>query len=170
MHQKPRDVTVPSPRRLPSMTRWSDSSNCPARWLLYGPRRPGKVDHEASSDAVSRESKSVATRFSTDDHLAAQRAAGALPQAARTVAGRTKAAVAMLDNLEPAATPGEALAALARSRRARAGIEHAEGALMQLLVECGASHRSLAAALGIGRSTVDRLIAQARADQEARNG
>ncbi|SHT29420.1 helix-turn-helix domain-containing protein [Mycobacteroides abscessus] len=112
----------------------------------------------------------MATQFTTSDHLAAQRATAALPQAARAVAGRTKAAVALLDNLEAACTPGEALAALARSRRARAGIEHAEGAMLLLLVRSGASHRSLAAALGIGRSTVDRLIAQARADQEARNG
>lgn len=111
----------------------------------------------------------MATRFSTSDHLSAQRATAALPQAARTVAGRTKAAVALLDNLEPTCTPGEALAALARSRRARVGIEHAEGTMLLLLVECGASQRSLASAMGVGRSTIDRLIVQARDDREARN-
>ncbi|OHU53436.1 hypothetical protein [Mycobacteroides chelonae] len=110
------------------------------------------------------------TRFVIADHLAAQRATAALPHAARTVAGRTKAAVALLDNLEAACTPGEALAALARSRRARAGIERAEGAMLSLLVECGASHRSLASAMGVGRSTVDRLVALSLADQEAKNG
>lgn len=112
----------------------------------------------------------MATRFSVSDHLAAQRAIAALPQAARTVAGRTKAAVALLDNLESTCTPGEALAALARSRRARAGIEHAEGAMLLLLVESGASHRSLASAMGVGRSTVDRLVARSLAEREARNG
>lgn len=111
----------------------------------------------------------MATRFLTSDHLLAQRATAALPQAARTVAGRTKAAVALLDNLESTCTPGEALVALARSRRARAGIEHAEGAMLLLLVECGASHRSLASAMGVGRSTVDRLIALSLAEREARN-
>ncbi|MBE5460997.1 hypothetical protein [Mycobacteroides abscessus] len=111
----------------------------------------------------------MATRFTTSDHLACQRATAALPQAARTVAGRTKAAVALLDNLESTCTPGEALAALARSRHARAGIERAEGAMLSLLVECGASHRSLASAMGVGRSTVDRLVVQALAEREVRS-
>ncbi|WP_134073970.1 hypothetical protein [Mycobacteroides salmoniphilum] len=109
------------------------------------------------------------TRFVITDHLAATRAAEALPAAARELAGRVSAAVSGLSQLEFTGRPTEALAALQRWRRAKDRIDQAEAAIMLLLIEHGASVRGLSNALHMHKSTVESRITQARADREARD-
>ncbi|WP_457073132.1 hypothetical protein [Mycobacteroides abscessus] len=109
------------------------------------------------------------TRFVIMDHLAAARAADALPAAARELAGRVNAALSGLSQLEYTGRPTEALDALQRWRQAKPRIDHAEAAIMLLLIENGASIRGIADALRMHKSTVESRIALARAEREANN-
>ena len=108
------------------------------------------------------------TRFVTTDTAAAARAAAQLPHAARMLQGSIQAAAQALRDIEPEApNPTQAAEALARWRRRQAQIARHENELMLVLFECGASERSLATLMHIGRPAVTARLQSARDEREA---
>ncbi|KXP12496.1 hypothetical protein AXK57_19650 [Tsukamurella pulmonis] len=106
------------------------------------------------------------TRFVTKDPAAAARAASQLPAAARAVGARLQLAAQALTTLEATATPTEVLAAVARARRVQARADEALGELLLLLVDAGASARSIAAQTGMHHSAVRNRVEAARVARE----
>lgn len=108
------------------------------------------------------------TRFVTTDPTAAARAAAQLPLAASMLQGSIQAASQSLGDIEPEApSPAAAAEALARWRRRQAQIARHENELMLVLAECGASERSLATLMRIGRPAVTARLQSARDERES---
>ncbi|MEX3656922.1 chromosome partitioning protein [Mycolicibacterium fortuitum] len=108
------------------------------------------------------------TRFVVTDAAAARAAAGQLATAALNLRSAIHVAGQPLGDLEPEApNPTQAAAALERWRRRLALIERRENELMLVLHECGASERSLATLMRIGRPAVTARLAAARDERES---
>ncbi|NOR99717.1 chromosome partitioning protein [Mycobacteroides abscessus] len=108
------------------------------------------------------------TTFRVTDPAAAARAAGQLATAALALRGSIEASTQALRDLEPEApNPAHAAEALARWRRRQAQIARRENELMLVLHECGASERSLATLMHIGRPAVTARLQSARDERES---
>jgi len=105
------------------------------------------------------------TRFVVTDTAAAARATAQLDQAGRMLATSIRAASQDLDQLH--GDPGRAAELLARWRRRQVQVERYENELLLVLAECGASERSLAGLMHIGRPAVTARLARARDERES---
>lgn len=106
------------------------------------------------------------TRFVVTDHDAAAAAAQALPDVARSVGARLQLAAQALTALELTATPDAVLAAVSKARRVQARADDALGELLLLLVDAGASVRSIASATGMHHTAVRNRVEAARTVRE----
>lgn len=107
------------------------------------------------------------TRFVITDHAAATAAVEQLPTAIRELAAVIDAAAQALRNLPRDATPQQSLDALVSWQQKQRQVERAKAEVVRLLNSAGASPRGLGTALNVNRSTIERLVAMAKAEQEA---
>ncbi|MFT9663710.1 hypothetical protein ACM0CQ_15850 [Mycobacteroides abscessus subsp. abscessus] len=104
-------------------------------------------------------------RFTVTNTAAAADATRRLPQAAQTLRDVIGIAAQQL-GYEEATRPEQIAEAVARWRQRQGQIERYENELMLTLVEAGASERSLATLMGLGRDTVRRRLEAARLRRE----
>lgn len=106
------------------------------------------------------------TRFIVTDHTAAAAAVQQLPAAVHELATVIDAAAQALRDLAADATPQHSLDALVSWQQKQRGVERAKAEVVRLLSDAGASPRGLGTALNVNRSTIERLVAMAKAERE----